>query len=843
MLIELRSSPVDPNNTPASLHQRFNETLILKPNTRVALVSALTTTNASGSYVVDATNAYIQLTVGNLPVYISGVPFGSYTGTRLAQLIQNALRYSLGQIDAPTALLNNFFYPDADVVVSWDAVRGIEISVGYAPQGFTPAPADIINVATNDSHVNISSLTNVSVGGVKAGWWMRSRNDQLSAGISQAETNLLSSLTDSQVRATYPILPYQTTTLTDFESHFSATVVKPTHNLHLGLGTSVDRPNGIFILPASNPYEQGTGTPLVFRKYFDNYSGVNGYNWIETQWRTGGAISTRYLLSRVGDPDVIDYYVADTPPVAPSGNYTIIMDAGELDLGAILVDNPAVGLATQFTPAQLIQRQSENAYDLVLAPNGAVEVQYNGTVLNQATPLQIADGDELRWVIHALDDHQTSDIKHPVPQHKVLGTNVYNDIPIDAGLNIPDVRQQDQLIPTLHCDGLCDAGAIGSGTNGQIETAQSFLAGNMTITNKVGLFKAGEILYQVGASTPVGGTGLRLMALVGASEVGGQGTITDVRVLGNGYEGNNLANGMAINMKGLYSGSTCTVTQNAVAGNNFTISGGGNTYQVGETYFLIPAGGSTSPPTPFIQTAVRNITNEFLVKRATISVTTIGAGGALTGFRVLDTGNGYQIGDGCTLLSTDGAGTGSLATIAINQVAEGGYQVVANEWDTKIVNFPPMTPQSTIDLNMNGLGDLINATPDPFRGNVDHNQAQPIITSASLPLPNNPANENILIDIVEFPIGSRNSGSEALGQGGRTDNHIATIPYQTDLNLLDENHKQHYEPYNITYHDLKNEHDLNLNELHVNLTNYDGTLRTDLAHPTQLTLHVQPEYR
>jgi len=46
MLIELKSSPTDPMNTPSRMLQRFKETLILKPNTMVSLHSALITTNA-----------------------------------------------------------------------------------------------------------------------------------------------------------------------------------------------------------------------------------------------------------------------------------------------------------------------------------------------------------------------------------------------------------------------------------------------------------------------------------------------------------------------------------------------------------------------------------------------------------------------------------------------------------------------------------------------------------------------------------------------------------------------------------------------------------------------------
>ena len=49
MLIELKSSATDPMNTPSRMLQRFKETLILKPNSRVALQSALITTNSENN--------------------------------------------------------------------------------------------------------------------------------------------------------------------------------------------------------------------------------------------------------------------------------------------------------------------------------------------------------------------------------------------------------------------------------------------------------------------------------------------------------------------------------------------------------------------------------------------------------------------------------------------------------------------------------------------------------------------------------------------------------------------------------------------------------------------------
>lgn len=45
MLIELKSSANDPMNTASRMLQRFKETLILRPNSKIALQSALITSN------------------------------------------------------------------------------------------------------------------------------------------------------------------------------------------------------------------------------------------------------------------------------------------------------------------------------------------------------------------------------------------------------------------------------------------------------------------------------------------------------------------------------------------------------------------------------------------------------------------------------------------------------------------------------------------------------------------------------------------------------------------------------------------------------------------------------
>lgn len=91
----------------------------------------------------------------------------------------------------------------------------------------------------------------------------------------------------------------------------------------------------------------------------------------------------------------------------------------------------------------------------------------------------------------------------------------------------------------------------------------------------------------------------------------------------------------------------------------------------------------------------------------------------------------------------------------------------------------------------------------------------------------------ILVNLTNFPINSRNVK-------GNTDNHIATIPYLTDLNDTTKE-QQFYEPYNPTAHSLDNEADLNLNFIELELLNSDGTQRTDLIHPTQITLRITNE--
>ena len=452
---------------------------------------------------------------------------------------------------------------------------------------------------------------------------------------------------------------------------------------------------------------------------------------------------------------------------------------------------------------------------------------------------------DLRWVVNALDN-STIKTKHPIPQiyHATDADPKWVEIPLQAGKVLPDVSVDDELIPSYFCDGLVACGTIGTGENTDTNATTSFLASDMSVSNLVGTFFAGEVLYQIGATTPAGGTNMKLLAVAVAphTSIGNRGTLASVLVMGNGYQGRGYENGMTFDVKGLKSGSTATITINAVAAAIAQITVGGTTYQAGNEYnFVLDVAGSPAqPPIPFSQSGRQT-------RAGKVKVTAVGGGGEITAVEFVDGGNGFCIGD-TVFIQGNGGGDGSGdAKIQVEQVCEDVNQLVmtpSGSMDTYRVlgAFPPMTPQDTIALNTGALGESLSFTPTEFDGSVGAGVNQPIIASSAVPTPNNPENENILIDLPGIPIGSRNSGRQGNQTGGNTDNHIATIPYQTDLTDTKEFHKQHYEPYNMIYHSMDNEADLNLNSFSVRLTNFDGTLRTDVAHPTQLTFSIQPDY-
>lgn len=826
MLIEVRSSPDDTNNTANQLFQRFNETLILKPRSKIALVSALITTNAVGGFRVDGNNQTITIKVGSATQQLAPIPIGDYTLTALCSQIQTALRSAVigsGQI------YKDLFYPDTKVVVAKSSTDIVTITFGFDPQGFTggnPTLSGASNVAVTATNLDLNSVT--------TGVLMRSREEII--------TNLATAQeVASGFDALNPLLPYAKGAGTgDHTGVFQVNNmlgVTPRQQ-HIGLNQSVGLPTGKWLLPSANPYAEGG-----FSWRFDNYTpvgGVNhGYDWVVTH--TGG----EYYLKATTDLDFgVNITHKTIDPTAYDQTWSV-REENNGNLGVAIYTGTAL-LVPFNTPAGdevFINRAGQNNYDLEVNINSRVQVRYNGRLLNTPTDTLLADGDGLRWVVNALDN-STIKTKHPIPQiyHAQDASPKWVEIPLKAGEVLPDVSVDDELIPSYHADGLVACGTIGNGDNTDTNLTTSFLASDMSVSAQAGTFYAGEVLYQIGATTPAGGTNMKLLAVCGTSLIGGaRGALTSVLVMGNGYDGRGYANGMTFSVKGLKSGSTATITINAVASAIATITNGGTTYtQDNEYNFVLNGAGSpTQPPLPFTQSG--RSTRAGKVKATAV------AGGVITAVQFLDGGNGFMVGDTIEI-QTNGAGDGAGdARITIQQVCEDVNQLVispSGAMDTYRVlgAFPPMMPQDQINLDTAELGLMLDLDPLAFDGSVGNGVSQPIITSSKAPEVNNPENENILVDLPSMPINSRNSGRQGNQTGGNTDNHIATIPYQTDLNTTNEFHKQHYEPFNMIYHSLDNQADLNLNSFSVRLTNYDGTLRTDLAHPTQLTFSIQPDY-
>jgi len=831
MLIEVRSSPNDTNNTPEQLFQRFNETLILKPRSKIALVSALITTKSIGGFRIDGNNQTMTLKVGSASEISFDIPIGDYSIKSLCEAIQTALRANLPKVQASgvsQTLYKDLFYPDTSIVCAKSANDIVTIKFSFDPQGFTSQPP--LATANTDTLVSSTNL-NLNFAGKKNGVIMRSR-----AEINNVNVGVISKEDASGFNAVNAILPYAKGAGTgNHHGVFQAdrVIISPRQQ-HFGLNQSEGLLEGEWLLPSANPYTAGA---IQYR--FDNYTGVGGtsygYNWVVVF----GATNTTYYLAKDGYEGTNEFGVNVTHKAIDPNSYDQsweVLEKGDSSLGASI----DIGGADELEPLPnvFINRGGLNNYDLQLNPNGHLRVQYGGVLLNTPTNTILKDGDGVRWYVDALDN-STIKTKHPIPEISRDGIN-WTEVLLNEGKKLPDVNVNDILLPAFHSDGLVEAGTIGNGAKTDTNLTTSFLASNMSITDKIGNFFSGEVLYQTGETTPPNGKGMKLMA-VSSNTMGVGGALTGVLVMGNGYQGTGYETNMSFGVKGLVSGSTATIGLASPAVAIATITDGGDTYTQGNEYsFILNAGGSPpNPPLPFVQ-------NGRFTRSGKVSASAVGAG-AITEVTFLDGGNGFMVGDTIEIQS-NGAGDGDgLARITIQQVCEDANQLFmasSGSFDTKNLGgaFPPMLSQDQIELNTKDLGQMLRLLPNEYNGSVGSGVNQPIITGSETPTPNNPANENILIDLPSMPINSRNSGRQDNQDGGNTDNHIATIPYQTDLTETDEFHKQHYEPFNMIYHSLDNEADLNLNSLSVRLTNFDGTLRTDIAHPTQLTFSIQPDY-
>lgn len=826
MLIEVRSSATDPNNTPTQLFQRFKETLILKPRTRIALVSALITTEKTDGYVINADNDTLELSLGSYTNFNITLTHGNYTGDSLATEIQTKIR--TGVSASTNAFFKSSFYPDSQLICDYDGLSGFHILLIYQPQGYgiTPDTGGYTN-ALNDKGAILSNVSADIVGNVNL--LTRSRMNR----------NGIVELVAGSLEFRNSIFPYQTATTnqghSDYKGYFDVDrIVSTTIPQKIGISNGITGQLGRYLLPEGNPW-----TPLLGARaiYVDNYvpspdsaTGVivdYGYDWIFTLVN-GAVISTSYAKLLAGSETELG---VNTTHVQIQNNFneTWYITANASQTNAVSISSTPLAPAYMAT-ADSPREGTANTYALIHKGEN-IRLYRNNLLLNANTATDFLDGDGIRVVVNALDSETDQD-HHLVFQRKRGG--VYQDIPIDGGVIMPDYNVDSHLKPIVKVDGRMECGGVGTGQVGQTEAQTAFKTADYAISLISGNFTAGEIMYHTASSGT--GTGLRVLAVCGTNLLGTDGLLTGVLVMANGEEGTGYANGDTINMKGINSGSTCVLTIGAVPSAVFNIANAGTGYVAGQRYPFTINAPVANPPYPFTQSGRvagigKPIDGELVVR-------TIGLGGLITEFTILDVGSGFCAGD--TIAITGG---NNDARISFSLVSEDATQMVfGNDISTKIVDWEdPIRPQSEgmIDTTQGGnstLGDDLLLRPLVFTGDLRENNGVGQVNSLRNPPHTNPANENILIDIPNFPIGSRNSQ-------GNTDNHIATIPYTADLDIINDSQKQHYEPFNMTYHRLDNEDNLNLNHIEVRLTDHEGKVRTDLKHPTQLTFMLDPDYK
>lgn len=815
MLIELRSSPADPNNTPNQLFQLFKETLILKPKTRIALVSALITTNKTDAFIITAENRTFSVEIAGWGVVNITIDMGDYQGQALANEIQNKTRTAIEGINTD---LQSLFFPVADIIMSKDA-SGFQFQIGYVPVGFTSL--DPTETPTSNTAIQLTASSYRSYNGNN----VLSRSRDNASNFNQSTSSAL---------AVNPILPYANTSASkNFNGDFTVSGLTPySRGNYIALEANEGTPTGDWIMDSVNGYLFGT-----IEHKWDGFTDSDiptgqpdyAYNWVIQKTDSGGGGDDTFYGKVLANGNIGFNYTYKAIDDFYDNNFVITQNANNEGIG-YAVDNGSIYVSS--TAGQIILRKTESTYAIAERQNGDYDILHNGTSLATGGNLtKIQAGDSVRWLVNALDSATDGD-HFPQPQLKRLGgAQGFRNFIIDNDKSIPTYDKDTQLFPVVRMDGTLASGCVGSGGNTDTQASTSFLASDMTISNKssTNTWVAGEILYQVGATAPVGGTGMSLIAVSGTSTIGFTGNLTSVLVMGDGREGQGYALNQVLSMKGAISGATCDITLTAVASDNTTKTASGTGYTAEEfTFSLLTASSPTQPPRPFQQ-------NGRLTRPGKINISVISGDGNIGGYTITDPGHGFVIGD---QVRVNGGNTDAIITI--NQVSEDIHQVVLDNMDTRISPqlWKPLEPQNEgiIDFTANGTSDLgteLNLKPLQYSG-VLINSTQ--IQSSSNPAHNNTSNENIMIDLPQIPIGSRNAT-------GNTDNHIATIPYTTDLDNVLESTKQHYEPYNMIYHELNNEADLNLNHLECRLTNFDGTIRTDLKHPTQLTFSLTPDYK
>ena len=366
------------------------------------------------------------------------------------------------------------------------------------------------------------------------------------------------------------------------------------------------------------------------------------------------------------------------------------------------------------------------------------------------------------------------------------------------------VYTKDTIIyPAIEFGGSTLDGQAGAGTNTLFNKQLVFgMLQNATITAQAGNFRANEQLIQ--QSTTGAGKGKIIYAVVAT----GFGVITGLL---DGQEGTGYIASEEITFRGVENtGSTMTLKLEVGTGNQANINVAGTGYTIADKLTTTAITGSGTGAT---------------VKLSAVS----GGGGLQIGTTMLlERGTGYEVGD-----SLQVNGGNNDARISFNIVGNNELQVAKVSGhipEDTVAGESPMNPQSNIVLDFNTSQEILNFPQSVY---VDTGQIQETSNVASF---NNTVNKRILIQTDDFSINSRDGV-------GNTDNHIATIPYEADMSQEEQTGQHHYEPYTMIYQSLDNSEAINLNSLSLRLTDFSGALIEDLIHPTELTLHIAPDYR
>lgn len=845
MLIELRSSSSDPNNTPSNLMSRFKETMLIRPNTKVALVSALITTENQTGYTIGSTNDTFQMTIhgihnANDALQTITLTHGIFTGAALATEIQTKIQAAILAIDASLPLT---LYPNANVNVDFDDTTGFEITIHADPQDWSNTRA---TVADGNAKLNLTSIGGFQTPALYGG------DTPTCYAVRTNQTS-----TDNRgITAEYPILLKNGNA--DGAEWATEDVGVNVNDIIWGLsindneGVSLTK-KGHWYLDRFDILDTSLREPLWVDKFatsqatansntfFERYLGANEFDWILQQHTTSVGFlvnQTTYYCKWVYNAEglIIKLGLHNTDiPSDPTTNPEVDAYFFEEDAdGFCRVMNSDKGLAgsLRLFSAGMQRENLPETYARVSRTKKNITIVKGSRVIGTHV-MGERDRLGLKWLLKG--DINDADLASSILSFQYrIGAGAWTTLTLSGTNTHAHIKTTSYVYGIESIGGKLNC-AIGDNSQKCLLTSTFYSPANLTVSNAVGATFAGEQWYDVSA-TPKGGWWI---AVAGTATVGSQGnpqpTLSGVLPMGRGFNGNNnYTPAEVIQIKGMISGATADLTF-GVKSVAFTLSqpSVASVYQTGYAYALNTI--SRVPFSPPYGTDIRTIAE---LGQIYLNITNIDLDPAVLLMEadiIGQTGN-CMAGD-VFEIQQPGLGVGAVVSLTVNQVSESTYQNRNLQLSSyKGLTYDPMDLQNQVLMDMtdsgsSSLANDLNLIPAIYNAEAI---GTPIISSSSLPDLTNTSNETILVQADDFPIDSRNGV-------GDSDNHIATIPYQTN-DTAGNTQRQFIQPYNLIYHKLKNTEEINLNHVNIRLTDFDGTERTDLKHPTELTVHLIEDY-